>query len=382
MKELQELAERLENKKLVGLKLTLFGFALGGLFRIIDAHFISVSGNTTFLILQIIGGVIFLMGLSQLILVGIKVRRDSLLKQLFNDELSAQTRMKTWKAGFIAVVVTQTVFIAISSFQPYGALMAAEITIYVAFCASVGAGLIEEELLAINFFYPDFDEEKYEVWNWRKFSFFHWIVNPGIAINELLIGQRVPKVMLIDKQSDKAWMERSYTPCPHCGTVHQNAVWSKKNKNLFGNWYGLYCPDCGGVIPCLSNIFTRIIRIITYPLWFWKKDDLKARWIEKQKLKSQNLDLTPMTHDEVNWKKIGFKFGAWMFIFMTIFFQGFLYFFDEGKLKGEIPFFDLRFILINLVVWSLAGWGFSAFLKYYSGRKGQKAGADTQKQTV
>lgn len=31
----------------------------------------------------------------------------------------------------------------------------------------------------------------------------HWILNPGLAINELILGQRVPKVSLEDKSVDK-----------------------------------------------------------------------------------------------------------------------------------------------------------------------------------
>lgn len=382
MRELQEIAESLENKRLVALRLNLFGFAMGGLFRFIDTWFLPASGNTTLLILQISGGFIWLFSLVQLLLIRHKIRENEDLKQLFNDELNAQNRLKTWKVGFVAVMVVQAVFLLLSFFNDYEAMMVAEVSIYVAFCAVLGASIIQEELLSITLFRMEIDESKYKIWNWRTFSFFHWIINPGIAINELLLGQRVPKVMLIDKQSDKPLMERTYVPCPHCETVHESVVWSHKNKNVFKNWYGLYCPSCGNVIPCLSNIFTRIARVVTYPLWFWKKEVMKAKWIEKQRLKSQNLDLTPMAHTEVNWVKMGVKFGVSMFIFMTIFFQGFLYFFDDGKAKDEIPFFDLTFILVNLVVWSLAGWGFSAFMKYYTGRKGQKVATDTQKPAV
>jgi hypothetical protein len=48
----------------------------------------------------------------------------------------------------------------------------------------------------------------------------HWILNPGLAINELILGQRVPKVRLEDKTIDKPRIERVLIPCPHCETLH------------------------------------------------------------------------------------------------------------------------------------------------------------------
>lgn len=382
MRELQEIAEGLENRRLIGLRLNLFGFALAGLFRIIDVYFMPDSGDQTFLILQIAGGALWLASLIQLLLIRVKINKDQNLKRLFNDELNAQNRLKTWKVGFIAVMIVQAVLVVVSFFGDYNALMAAEVSVYVAVCAVLSASIIQEELLSITLFRMDIDEEKYEIWNWRTFSFFHWLVNPGAGIVELLFGQRAPKVMLIEKQSEKPLMERTYIPCPHCETLHKGVVWSHKNKNVFRNWFGLYCPSCGEIIPCLSNVLTRIVRAATYPLWFWKKGDLKAKWIEKQRLKSQNLDLTEVPHKEVKWVRMGVVFAVFMFLFMTIFFQGFLYFYDDGKLEDLIPFFDLRFIAVNLVVWSLAGWGFSAFMKYYLGRKGKGTKSHIQNEAV
>ncbi|GAB5527781.1 MAG: hypothetical protein Roseis2KO_56530 [Roseivirga sp.] len=382
MKELQELAERLENKKLVGLRLTLFGFAFGGLFRILDTHVLPASGSNTLLVLQIVGGLIFLVGLIQLVLIAFKVRNDALLKQLFNDELSAQTKMKTWRAGFIAVLITQMILIALTSVHQYGSLMAAEITIYVAFCASVGAGLIEEELLAINFFYPDFDEQKYEVWNWRKLMFFHWLINPGVVVSELIMGQRVPKVILIDKQSDKPFMERSYVPCPHCKTLHNNATWSHKNNNVLGNWFGLYCYSCGEVIPCLLNICSRVILVVTYPLWFWRKEVARAKWIEKQKQKSIQLDTAIMVHKDVPWLKMSFLFGATMFVVMTIYFKTVQYHSDpQGETVLE-HLWDVPFLLVSLGLWTLGGLAFGYGMKYMMGRVNKKNASKSESEVV
>ena len=48
----------------------------------------------------------------------------------------------------------------------------------------------------------------------------HWIINPGLAINELLLGQRVPKTMLIEKDSSKSLQEKTKIPCPHCDMLN------------------------------------------------------------------------------------------------------------------------------------------------------------------
>ena len=83
----------------------------------------------------------------------------------------------------------------------------------------------------------DIDHNKYKVWKLPNLLLVHWILNPGLAFNELILGQRMPKVTLIDKTSDVPLMEKQYIPCPHCGAIHNGLIWSKKN--AFGNWFGI-----------------------------------------------------------------------------------------------------------------------------------------------
>lgn len=44
---------------------------------------------------------------------------------------------------------------------------------------------------------------EFKVWTWKNPVMLHWIINPGLAINELILGQRVPKIILIEKHSSK-----------------------------------------------------------------------------------------------------------------------------------------------------------------------------------
>ena len=62
----------------------------------------------------------------------------------------------------------------------------------------------------------NFDKDKYKVWQLPHPMVLHWILNPGLTFNELILGQRLPKVMLIDKKGDAPLMERQYVPCSEC----------------------------------------------------------------------------------------------------------------------------------------------------------------------
>ena len=65
-----------------------------------------------------------------------------------------------------------------------------------------------------------YDKNKYKIWNWKSPVIFHWMLNPGVVINELILGQTIPKVMLIELEGDKPFYNRSLVPCPHCKTLH------------------------------------------------------------------------------------------------------------------------------------------------------------------
>ena len=108
-----------------------------------------------------------------------------------------------------------------------------------------------------------------------------WVLFPAFMFNELIFGQRLPKVTLIDKESDKPQSERRYIPCPHCETLNDARLWAKGN--AFGHWFGLVCPNCHQVIPCLWNIFSLVVLAITFPLWYFPARFFRHRWIEKEK---------------------------------------------------------------------------------------------------
>ena len=205
----------------------------------------------------------------------------------------------------------------------------------------------------------NYDKTKYKVWTWKNPMMLHWIINPGIAFNELAFGLRIPKVMLVERNSPKSLNEKSWIPCPHCGTLHEGLKWSKQNKTAFKNWFGYYCDNCGKIIPCLTNWTTFIVLGVTFPIWFWFKDKLKAKWLEKQKEKfSKPLNLTYTEPVKSKYLLLGFLFGLFMYVFMTVLYPLII---GVGiTQKG---------LLIGIPIWTVAGVLFAITLKLINRRK-------------
>ena len=207
----------------------------------------------------------------------------------------------------------------------------------------------------------DYDPSKYKIKNWKSFTSLHWILNPGLAFNQIVLGQRIPKKMLIDKTSDKPLMERTYVPCPHCETMHDGRTWSGENNAAFKNWFGYYCPNCGEIIPCLHNGLAYLLLIITFPLWGWFKDDLKQRWLEHQANKFDGRSPKLKHYNDVSWTKIGAQWGGGMFLL----FCGISLVIDPSNY--------LYTITTNLIIWGAAGFAFGAGMKYWLGMERQSS---------
>ena len=202
----------------------------------------------------------------------------------------------------------------------------------------------------------EYDKTKFITKTWKHWTMIHWILNPGLVINELILGQRVPKVLLFDKTKDKPLMERQFVPCPHCENLNDGRLWAKKNG--FGNWFGLYCPNCGKTIPCLRNFTSLIVIILTFPIWIWFVKKLKKNWLSKQPARFENLNLEKITYENTSWLKLGFGWGGFMYVFMTL---------VNPLIDGnEIT---LKMILIGIPIWTIAGLGFGYTMKYFMGKR-------------
>ena len=206
----------------------------------------------------------------------------------------------------------------------------------------------------------EYDKSKFKIWTWKHPLMLHWIINPGLAVNELIFGQRVPKIALIEKDRTKSLEEKTKIPCPHCNTIHSGIKWSIVNNTAFKNWFGLYCDNCGRTIPCLTNLTSYLILGLTFPFWIWFKDKWKKNWLEKQAARYRNLDLEKISNpfNGIGWIKEGVSWGFIMYVFMIILFP--LINSEEITLKK---------LMIGIPIWLIGGLCYGYFMKLILGKK-------------
>ena len=207
-----------------------------------------------------------------------------------------------------------------------------------------------------------YDKEKYKILGWKNLLILHWIINPGLAVNELIFGQTIPKVMLIEREGKKSYYQRSLIPCPHCGEMHSGLRYSAQNKTAFKNWFGYYCDNCKGIIPVHRNLTSLIILILTFPIWGWFRKSIRKSWLDKQpqRYKNINLEIPEKKNRTKNWLIAGLYFGLFMFVSMVIVFP-----LIAGK---EI---SLESIVIGIPLWTIGGlwWGYT--MKLWMNKKGK-----------
>ena len=149
-----------------------------------------------------------------------------------------------------------------------------------------------------------YDKNRFKIQAFPHPFVLFWVLNPFTILNELFMGQRLPKVTLIDKESDKPLIERCYIPCPHCETLNDRCLWGKWN--AFGHWFGFVCPSCHQVIPCLWNIFSLVVLAITFPLWYFPARFFRRRWLEKEKERLANVIEHPLSQAKsIHWLLVG-----------------------------------------------------------------------------
>lgn len=166
----------------------------------------------------------------------------------------------------------------------------------------------------------EFDRHRYAVWKLPHPLLLHWVLNPGLAINELLLGQRIPAVSLVDRHVKGPLVERTRVPCRECGSLHDGRLWS--GKNAFGHYFGLVCPDCGAKIPSLFNVVTLILLAVGYPLWIGAKLAFERRLLDAQRVRLEEKRGEPsglVSGKQVSGWRLGLKFGVTMGVFMLVF---------------------------------------------------------------
>ena len=208
----------------------------------------------------------------------------------------------------------------------------------------------------------NYDKEKYKIWNWKSPVIIHWILNPGLVINELILGQTIPKVMLIERKGKNPFYQRSLVPCPHCGTLHNGLKWSSQNRTAFKNWFGYYCDNCNQIIPVQRNLTSLIVLTIAFPVWGWFRKTLKQNWLDKQpeRYKNLNLEIPEKKNTTKNWLKTGLFLGFFMYIIMTFIFP----LFEQKQITQKN-------MLTGIPIWLIGGLGFGYIMKFWMNRRGK-----------
>ena len=116
-----------------------------------------------------------------------------------------------------------------------------------------------------NFKCPRCGGANFKRWQLPHPLILHWVLNPGMAFNEIVLGQRLPKTQLICQECDGPLLDRAYIPCPSCSEMHLGRL--AAGKRGFGNWRGIGCPACKEPIPCIWNVFSLLILSLTFPVW-------------------------------------------------------------------------------------------------------------------
>lgn len=75
----------------------------------------------------------------------------------------------------------------------------------------------------------------------------HWIWNPGLAFNELVLGQRIPAVVYVCN-SCKLSDHNSFAKCDSCENYFRS-----QEVGAFGHYSGICCPCCDEPVVCLRN---------------------------------------------------------------------------------------------------------------------------------
>ena len=180
----------------------------------------------------------------------------------------------------------------------------------------------------------------------------HWVLNPAAVINEILLGQCLPKITLYCQTCQLPLYARSYVPCPHCRTMNNGLLWSKKH--AFGNWLGYMCPNCRQRIPRLWNVFSIAILVLLAPIWYFP-----YRFLTKKKQQSRETlryrNVTEIKHPtRKSWFLMGFWYGFFMWMFCSLFPE------IIGLVKNQT--FSLSTLFIGAFTWTLGGFFFGLIM--------------------
>ena len=190
---------------------------------------------------------------------------------------------------------------------------------------------------------------------WPNWMIVHWVLNPGLAFNEVVLGQRLPKLMLTCQSCPGPLLERQFVPCPHCGTVHDGLRWA--GRHGFGNWLGMVCPECKKRIPCLWNLTSLVVLALLSPLWY-----VPYRYYFRDRPTSPPPSRPDLpTTKTVKWWKMGLFYGSVMWASTSL-----MSAIHPCPKTGPVSTLS---VAIDAVIWLAAGAVFGLFMQFFLTRK-------------
>ena len=204
------------------------------------------------------------------------------------------------------------------------------------------------------------EDTNFKTWKLPHPMLLHWVLNPGLCINEVLLGQRVPKVVLVDKTSEAPLTERTYVECPHCHTVHNGQLWGRGN--TFRHYAGYYCVTCEQKIPTLLNVFSILLLILLFPIWkplqliygarfkAWELERLRQA---KERMAGQ----ADKPIEKPSGLKMGLQFGAFMGAYFLI----------SNAIREGLT---LQVFIVSIISAVIAGLLFGVIMSWFLNRKG------------
>ena len=194
----------------------------------------------------------------------------------------------------------------------------------------------------------------YKKWALPNLILLHWVLNPGVALGELIFGQCIPKETYICTGCKIPFMERTYVYCPSCSSFHNGMIWGKKNG--FGHWFGLICPKCGLLIPRLWNLTSILILSLTLPIWWIPVQLYKEKWLQYERDRvSLEIDKLNIPKQPIHWYRLGIGWGITCWLLGSLTMPLFVH------LNSYIE--DVKFHATFLPLWLIGGLLFGFFMK-------------------
>ncbi len=197
----------------------------------------------------------------------------------------------------------------------------------------------------------------------------HWILNPGLALNELLLGQRVPRETHFCESCPGPKAQRAYVGCPHCGTWHAGALWSQRR--AFGHWLGYVCPRCGQGIPCLRNVFAALLLLLTSPVWWLPVHLYGPTWRKWQWERFRDSTPAPVLQGVRQFRWVPFGVFCWGVPAWLLFSLPAAFFIPDRTYVQA-----LRLLVLFLPVWLLGGAAWGLTMKWFATRWGASERTD------